>query len=143
MKVVNSILSAVFALSAFSASAFAVGPQDAAGTWNLVDRTCSDGSQATDAFQLGRDEMTLKINEPSQGIASEVVANVRINNQYSVSIGSTDFDGTIKFQNSEGKIENIPYTVFGNYKMVIETSGFGEGGSCKPGQTLSFLFQRI
>lgn len=143
MKYVNYLLGLVLSISAFSTAVIAAGFWEVAGNWQLIERICSDGSQPTDEFQLGRDEITMTITKHALEHYGWVDAKVRVNNRYFTNGGYTLFNGMITFRNLKGKLEAFPYRLTVNNQMVIETSSFGEGGSCKPEQVLSSRFRRI
>lgn len=144
MKFAPALVTVAALLSANLVSAAAgpapLTPAEIDGKWKMIDRVCSDGSPAADAFVVGRDSMTLEVDLQTRN----ATVHTEIDGKASDESVVIDPKGELTYTDSAGQVHTARLSVFAGYKLVIDDpSSFGEGGSCKPGQTISVLFQRM
>ncbi|RYZ71328.1 MAG: hypothetical protein EOP05_12170 [Proteobacteria bacterium] len=85
--------------------------------------------------------MELTITATELGAWNDVVLRSRIEEEESFKF-ATGGESTLTFKKSNGAKETLHFNIFGGWKMAITSGGFGEGGTCKAGESLRTLFQR-
>lgn len=141
MKSLSQTLFSILALCIFATPALAETLEESVGTWTVIARNCSDGSPADDRFVLGRDLMELTITPTKLGAWNEAALYTRIEEETHY-IKGTGGESTLTFERANRKKETLTFNIFGGWKMAITSTGFGEGGTCKQGESLTTLLQR-
>lgn len=113
------------------------------GEWHVVARVCeSSGHPARDAFQLGRDHMVIIVSRTRatavsviQGQSADIWNGVfNTENEYLVMRPNMP-------NASDRRIAKIPFDLTQYPTLIFTTNGFGQGGSCAPGENLKTYFR--
>lgn len=114
------------------------------GTWQALARVCeSSGRPARDAFTLGRDRMLINF----KGTQASVATMIEGQKASDIWLGSVNTEHRYlvmrpwKPVKSDKKITKVEFDLTQFPTLIITTGGFGEGGSCSPGETLKTYFR--
>lgn len=103
------------------------------GVWSVTERTCTDGSEANDAFTFGRDSIEMLVSGGRMQVTSV------INGQVQRSSGPILIKGRMVL-GDDGRGQ--AFVLSKKNELILISAGFGDGGSCPKGEALLSVFTR-
>lgn len=113
------------------------------GTWNVVERTCSDGQQPQDRFLPGADKLELKIYGDAVVFTQQALCGIQSGDKCLAQPGGLIRHGLV----SENMLVFPDDKVVFRYnrttqRLIIMTTASGPYSPCRQGETLSTVFSR-